>query len=167
VNTSIYRVGAEPAPDTDGRTKLGDSAPAFQLESLDGKPITEAELKGKVVLLTFFATWCGPCLAELPRVEREIWERFRSKSLIVLAVGREHTAEELLKFNEEHKFTFLLAADPERKVYSRFADKKIPRSYVLSAEGKIVYQSLGYSTPKFEQLVAAIEQELRKDRVAR
>lgn len=162
MNTSIYRVGVEPAPDTDGHTKVGDPAPAFELQSLDGKPIKEADVKGKVVLLNFFATWCGPCLAELPRVEREIWERFRSKGLIVLAVGREHTPEELVEFNTERKFTFLLAADPQRKVYDTFAAKKIPRSYVLGADGKIAYQSVGYSTPEFERLIAAIERELAK-----
>ena len=141
-------------------TKVGQEVPAFSVQTLDGKTIDIAQLKGKVVLINFFATWCPPCMNEMPRVEKEIWQKFKGKDLVVLAIGREHSKEDLVKFNKEKGFTFSIAPDPKRGVYSLFAKELIPRNYLIDKNGKIVMQGSGYGAKEFDKLISEIEKLL-------
>jgi peroxiredoxin len=120
-------------------------------------------LKGDIVVLNFFAIWCGPCLSELPRLEKEVWQAHRGDGFKLFAIGREHTAAELNAFRKEHGFTFSLAEDPERDTYSRFAEKTIPRTYVIDRDGTILYQSKGYDPAEFTRMVAVINDALKTD----
>ena len=104
-------------------TKAGQKAPQFTVTSIDGIDFSSKSLKGKVVLLNFFATWCGPCMAELPKVEKEIWSELQLEDFVVLAIGREHSEKELKEWNEKKKFTFYIAPDTDRSIYSKFATK--------------------------------------------
>ena len=142
-------------------TKIGQTLPNFELVTLEGNKIKSTSLKGKVVFLNFFATWCGPCRTELPHVEKEIWTRFKDdKNFVMLVIGREHTREELLDFKKETKFTFPLAPDPGRKVYTFFAEKWIPRNYVAGADGKIAFQSTSLEPGEFKDMVNLIRKKL-------
>jgi peroxiredoxin len=136
-------------------------APDLEVTTLDGKKLRWAELKNKVVLINLFATLCGPCIAELPRLQKEIWEPHKDQGLVVLAIGREESADDLIEFQRKHELTFPIVADPERKLYSAFAKQGIPRNYLIR-EGRIAYQSVGYSTPEFDRLLKAVELELKK-----
>jgi peroxiredoxin len=142
-------------------TKTGQAVPSFKVTTLDGKAFDIEQMKGKVILINFFATWCGPCMSEMPRVEKEIWEKYKGNNLIVLAIGREHSAEELVKFNKEKGFTFLIAPDPKREVYSKFAKESIPRNYIIDKNGKIALQEVGYSNEDFDKLKAELEKLLK------
>jgi peroxiredoxin len=148
-------------PDTTTLTKVGQPVPKFTVTTLDGKSINIAEMKGKVVLINFFATWCGPCMGEMPHVEKEIWQGLKNEKLVVLAIGREHSKEELIKFNKEKGFTFLIAPDPKREVYSLFAKQFIPRNYVIGKDGTILFQSIGYSEEEFGKMVQLIKARLK------
>ncbi len=119
-------------------TKEGQTVPTFKVKTIDGKTINIKALRGKVVLINFFATWCGPCMNEMPRVEKELWEKYRKEGLVVVAIGRGHNQAELLKFKKEKGFTFPIAPDAKRQVYGLFATNFIPRNYVIDREGKIV-----------------------------
>ncbi|MGZ8899835.1 MAG: peroxiredoxin family protein [Limisphaerales bacterium] len=140
-------------------TKVGEQAPDFTATTLDHKEFSLKALKGKPVLLNFFATWCGPCIAELPHVQKEIWEKFKDKDLVVIAIGREHENAELVDFQKKNKFTFPIAGDPKRKIYSKYASAYIPRTYLINKEGKIVYQGIGFEETEFKALLSAIENE--------
>jgi len=148
-------------PDTTTLTKTGQVVPDFSVTTIEGKVVRIAELRGKIVLINFFATWCGPCMGEMPHVEKEIWLKMRSEHLVVLAIGREHSTEELVKFNKEKGFTFLIAPDPKREVYRLFAKQFIPRNYLIGRDGKIIYQSMGYSEEEFGKLVELIRTQLK------
>lgn len=149
-------------PDTTTLTKVGQAVPNFTVTTLDGNVVKIADLKGKVVLINFFATWCGPCMGEMPHVEKEIWQQLKSQKLVVLAIGREHSKDELIKFNKEKGFTFLLAPDPKREVYSLFAKQFIPRNYVIGKDGKIIFQSMGYAAEEFRKMVELIKAQLKE-----
>lgn len=143
-------------------TKVGQDVPAFTVKTLDGQTIDITKMKGKVILLNFFATWCAPCMLEMPHVEKDIWQKLKNENFIVLAVGREHSAEELIKFNKEKGFTFSIAPDPKRSVYSLFAKELIPRNYVIDKKGKIAFQGTGYEEKEFKSMIEKIQKLLKE-----
>jgi peroxiredoxin len=148
-------------------TKVGDAVPAFTIETTAGQKLTPASLKGKVVLLNFFATWCGPCVAEMPHLQK-LHEQFKDNdSFAMVSVGREHQADEVKQFAEKQKLTFPVAADPKREAYGLFAKQYIPRNYVIDGEGKIIFQSVGFSEPEFKQMTATIEKALQSAAAAK
>jgi peroxiredoxin len=147
--------------DTTTLTKVGQFVPSFTVTTIDGKIISTPALKGKVVLVNFFATWCGPCMSEMPKVESDIWQQLKRDDFIVIAIGREHTRKELIKFNKEKKFSFLIAPDPDRAIFDLFATAYIPRNYVIGKDGKILFQSVGYSAEEFNEMIQCIKSELK------
>lgn len=142
--------------------KKGDKLPTFQLKSAVYGNVSSADLKGKVVLVSLFATWCGPCQLELAEVEKVLWPKYKdNKDFVLLVIGREHTDEQLKTYNERKKFTFPLYPDPKREVFSLFAEKSIPRAYLFNKQGEAVYTSLGYEKEEFGRLLNAIEAALK------
>jgi len=120
--------------------------PQFTLQDLSGKTWTFAELRGKVVLVNFWATWCPPCRKEMPDLET-LYERFNSKGLVVLGISDEEAAK-VEPFIRERKVSFPVLLDPGRKVNEMFVVEGIPKSFVYDREGKLVAQSIDMRTQK-------------------
>ena len=152
------------AEENDGSTltKVGDAAPAFEFTTLDGTKITSESAKGKVVLLNFFATWCGPCRNELPHLAEAYTKLKDNDHVIVVSVGREHSKEELVKFKEETNLDLPFAPDPERKMYSKFATRWIPRNYVIGPDGTILMQEIGFSQEEFKKMLDLIDAKVKE-----
>ena len=143
-------------------TRVGDHVPSFAVTTLDGKAFSTDELKGKVLVINLWATWCGPCRQEMPRLEKEVWNVFKSQNFAMVAIAREETESLITGFRESNGFTFPMAADPEREIYKHFADAGIPRTYIIGRDGTILRQSLGYYPNEFESLVKTLREELGK-----
>ena len=120
--------------------------PEFTLEDLSGKTWTFSALRGKVVLVNFWATWCPPCRKEMPDLET-LYQRFESKGFVVLGISDEKAAK-VDPFIRERKVSFPVLLNPERKVNETFVVQGIPKSFVYDREGKLVAQSLDMRTQK-------------------
>jgi peroxiredoxin len=140
---------------------VGMQSPNFSYEISKGKKGKINDLKGKIVLINFFATWCSPCRVELPKIQAEIWNKHHDNpKFAMLTFGREHTWTEVDQFKKEQGFLFPFFPDPKRGVYGLFATQVIPRSFLLDADGKIIYMSEGYEEGHFNELVKLIDSKL-------
>jgi peroxiredoxin len=153
-------LGAQEA-DTSGHTRFGQIAPDFSVTPLSGLPFTLSAMKGRVVVLNFFAVWCPSCRMELPEFQKTVWEPFRNAGLTVLAVGREHTASELEPFRARTGFTFDFAPDPDRSIFRLYADKFIPRTVLIGKDGRILFQTLGYKPGDMDTLAVRVAAALK------
>lgn len=144
--------------------KPSESVPEFEFEKSPGKTMNITELKGKTVLITFFATWCAPCRKELPFIQSDIYNKFRKNPKFeILVIGREHSWDEVSKFKEANKFSMPFYPDPDRKIYAKFAGQYIPRNFLVSPEGKILYSSIGFEEKDFKSLKEIIENQLKRN----
>ena len=141
--------------------KVGDDVPEFVVEMFDGQKINIKDLKGKIVLINFWATWCPPCQEELKRVQKEIIDRFKGKDFVFLAISREESKEQVKKFRERNGYTFPMGLDPERKIYSKFATATIPRNFIIDKKGKIVEIGVGYTKEAFAKMIEKLERLLK------
>lgn len=149
------------AQDNSTLVKIGQQVPAFTVKMFDGSTVDILDLKGKVVLLNFWATWCPPCRQELTRVQKDIIDRFRGKDFVFLPISRQEKYETVKAFREKTGYTFPMGLDTERKIFPLFATETIPRNFVIGKDGKIVFMEIGYSEESFQKLIQEIEKALR------
>ena len=113
-------------------------------------------------MISFFATWCGPCLRKLPYLQTEIYNKYKNHpNFELLIFGREHSQEEVEKFRRQKGYTFPILGDPRRMVYSKFASSLIPRSFIIDRTGKVIYSSIGFDDEDFDKLKIVLAEELK------
>jgi len=120
--------------------------PEFTLTDITGKKWKFSDLRGKVVLVNFWATWCPPCRKEMPDLDA-LYRRFAAKGFVVLGISDEEK-QKVEPFIREHKVTFPVLLDPGRKVNDAFVVEGIPKSFVYDRDGKLVAQSIDMRTQK-------------------
>jgi peroxiredoxin len=126
----------------------------FSLPSLDGKTYSLERLRGKVVLLNFWATWCPPCRKEMPDMQK-LYTELGAKGFVVLAVSDEKR-DVVEKFLADKHYTFPVLLDEGRKVHEGFDVEGIPKSFLFSREGKIVGQAIDMRTERqFREMLKA------------
>jgi thiol-disulfide isomerase/thioredoxin len=112
----------------------------------------------KITVLNFFATWCGPCLTELPHLQR-VADRFADrKDVVFVVVGREESQETLDAFASKNGYRLPFVADTEQGLYSAFAKTIIPRTYVIDHTGTIRFEIIGFDQEKLTELDAKINE---------
>ena len=95
----------------------GDTAPDFTVNEAGGKTYKLSDLRGKVVMLQFTASWCSVCRTEMPFIEREIWQEKKSSGLIVIGIDRDEPEDKVLKFKGDMAVTYPLALDPGADIF--------------------------------------------------
>lgn len=106
----------------------------------------------KIVVLNFFATWCGPCLAEMPHLQQIADKYVDHKEILFLVVGREESQETLDAFASKNGYRLPFIADPESRLYSQFAKELIPRTYLIDREREIQFEIVGFYQEKLDEL---------------
>jgi len=126
----------------------------FTLADLQGKAWRLGDLKGKVVLVNFWATWCPPCRKEMPDLQA-LYDKYKDQGFVVLSISDEDAAK-VAPFVAERKITYPVLLDPGRKVNEAFVVEGIPKSFVYDREGKLVAQSIDMRTrSQFQEMLGA------------
>lgn len=141
----------------DWNVKVGEALPAFSLPDTAGATRTLEEFKGKPVVVNVFATWCGPCRAELPHVEKELWREYKDKGLAVVAVSSMEDAEDVKAFVSEMGLTMPVLVDTQGSYTGQLGGSSIPRTLIADKDHKIVHQEVGFSEPMFEKFVERVK----------
>jgi peroxiredoxin len=118
----------------------------FTLTDLQGKTWALKDLRGQVVLVNFWATWCPPCRSEMPDLE-SIYKRFKKDGLIVLAITDEE-AGKIKPFVSEYGFSYPIVLDPDKSVHKQYTIEGLPRSFVYDRGGKLVAEAIDMRTKK-------------------
>ncbi len=138
--------------------KVGDHVPDIVLHLTDGTTTSLQQLRGKVVVLQFTASWCSVCRKEMPHLESEIWQQFKNKNFILIGVDYDEPLAKVKAFKKEMKVTYPFALDPGARIFHRFAQKGagVTRNVVINTEGKIVFLTRLYDTKEFNAMKAKI-----------
>jgi TonB family protein len=138
---------------------IGKEAIAFALKDLDGNQVDLQALKGKVVMLDFWASWCGPCVAELPHIEK-LHKDFKDRGLVTLGVNSED-ADVARAFVKNKGYTFKTLVDEEREVMRKYGVSGIPQVFIIDRDGKVKWHTVGFGNGKEVQLRNAVENVLK------
>jgi peroxiredoxin len=142
--------------------KTGDISPDFTINEAGGKSYKLSDLRGKVVMLQFTASWCSVCRTEMPFIEKDIWKEKKDAGLIVIGIDRDEPADKVIQFRKDIKISYPLALDPGAEIFGLFAQKEagVTRNVIIDRAGKIIFLSRLYKKEEFEQMKNTIFAEL-------
>ncbi len=134
--------------------KVGDSVPNIKMELTTGESLSLHDLRGKVVVLQFTASWCSVCRKEMPHLEKEVWQVHKDDDFILIGVDYDEPLEKVLAFKEKMNVTYPMALDPNADIFAQFAHKKsgVTRNVVIDKQGKIAFLTRLYDRDEFEAM---------------
>jgi peroxiredoxin len=144
--------------------KVGDIAPNFSMKLTDGKTVKLSDLKGKVVMLQFTASWCSVCRKEMPFIEKDIWQKHKTNpNFVLLAIDRDEPLETVLKFANSIPITYKIGLDPKADIFALYAQREagITRNVIIDKTGKIVFLTRLYDEVEFKQMTSLIDTMLK------
>jgi peroxiredoxin len=151
---------ARPLDNAQASELEGKPAPQFKLDSLEGKPVALAGLSGKVVVLDFWATWCGPCRASLPHLN-ELYNELKDKGVAVYAIDQQEDKQDVLDFVTETKLTLPVLLDAEGKVGAQYGVEGIPQTVVIGRDGKVKKVYVGFGDELVPELRRVVEDAMK------
>lgn len=139
----------------DGIVRIGDTAPDFKVVTETGRTITPANFGGKLLVLNFWASWCQPCLQEVPSLE--VFQRqFAPEGVVVLGVSVDKNEKLYRRFLEQFPVTFQVARDPSWDIAANYGTFQLPESYIIDRSGKVVQKVIAaqnWMNPDFVQSI--------------
>lgn len=124
----------------------GETAPDFELTTLDGESVKLSDYRGKKVILNFWATWCPPCRAEMPHMQKYYEEQAAADDVEILAVNltkEDHGIEKIETFTEEYGLSFPIPLDKSGEIGALYQAVTIPTSYILDTQGRVQTKFVG------------------------
>lgn len=143
--------------------RVGEMAPDFTINEAGGKSYKLSDLRGKVVMLQFTASWCSVCRTEMPFIEKELWKEKKSSGLSVVGIDRDEPLEKVLQFKKNIGVSYPLALDPGADIFGLFTlkDAGVTRNVIINKSGKIIFLTRLYKREEFDQMKKIIFNELK------
>lgn len=144
-------------PPADPPLRVGAPAPGFELSDLEGNAISLEGLRGRVVFVNFWATWCAPCRDEAPSLER-LYRELRDERLEIVAVSIDENGarDEVQAFRDRYALSFPILLDPEQRVYSAFQATGVPETFLVDQRGRMTERFVGprnWTDPRYARAV--------------
>jgi peroxiredoxin len=145
------------------KVTVGDQAPKIDLKLLDGQIINNENIKGKVVVFQFTASWCSVCIKEMPHLEKEVWQRFKEDDFLLIGVDLMEDLGVVKEFILNTEVTYPFTIDSDGSFFESFTLPKagVTRNIVLDQEGKISFLTRLYNEKEFAQMIEHIDQLLK------
>ena len=140
--------------------EIGQQMPDIEMQLTDGTTVTTADLKGKVTMLQFTASWCGVCRKEMPHIEKKIWQKHKSNDdFVLIGVDLNEPLETVKKFASDMKITYPLALDPGGEIFYTFAEQGagVTRNVIINRSGKIIYMTRLFKEKEFNEMKGVID----------
>jgi peroxiredoxin len=154
-----FSVAQDDHPEPDERgffVQVGDPMPAFELTDLTGQTFSRTSLLGKPYVLQFTASWCGVCRAEMPHLEKDVWQG--GAGTLVIGVDLDEPAEKVATFADQTGVSYPMAPDPGGQVFQLVAAPKsgVTRNVVVNTEGRIVFLTRLFDETEFKAMKAML-----------
>ena len=139
--------------------KVGDMAPDFEMEFTDGQKTKLSELRGKIVILQFTASWCSVCRLEMPHLEKDVWQKYKDQNVLLIGVDRDEPLETVIAFQKKIGITYPLALDPGASIFGLFAKKDagVTRNVVIDKTGKIVFLTRLFEEKEYQEMLNVLK----------
>jgi peroxiredoxin/outer membrane lipoprotein-sorting protein len=145
------------APDTTATTLIGTAAPDFTLQDTSGNAVNLTELRGKVVIVDFWASWCPPCRAQMPELEK-MHRELADQGLVTLGLDVGEDPQHVAQFAKQQGYTFTLLLGAEPDITEKYFVDGYPTTFLIDRQGRIAFRTMGGETP--DKLRAAVETAL-------
>jgi peroxiredoxin len=152
LSAGIFTTGCSVSLEEGG--SKGKTAPDFTLPDLNGETVHLNDFRGKPVLLNIFATWCGPCVDEMPLIQ-QVYETRAPDGLVVLVMNTGESADEVRQFMQENGYTFPVVLDGDQSVTQKYSVRGIPTTFFIDSDGVIVETRVG-AFADIEQIEASL-----------
>jgi peroxiredoxin len=150
-------------PEKELKLNINDSASDFTVEMINGEKITLSDLKGKVVLVNYWATWCSNCMKEFAEIPEKILEPFEDRDFVFIPISigedKEKVQRKMSKLKEKG-IDFNAGFDPNKKIWDQYATGGVPKNFVIDKNGIVKYISVGISEGNIDKLATEIEKLL-------
>ena len=146
------------AAGSDSDIQLGEPAPDFWFSTAQGLPTSLSDLKGKIVLVNFWATWCGPCRSEMPYIQ-QIYEEWSEDELVLLSINVGESADDVTSFMQDNGLSFPVLLDREGESYIRYGALGLPTTLFIDKEGLLQDGMVGAfrSTEQIESILNQLD----------